>query len=56
VAGGFDGNLTLRGEGGAAGALTSMRTRDGRGWRTSAISINDTTASKITAYVYCRGS
>lgn len=56
VAGGFDGNLTLRGEGGAAGALTSMRTRDGRGWRTSAISINDTTSSKITAYVYCRGS
>ena len=54
VAGGFDGNLTLRGEGGAAGALTSMRTRDGRGWRTSAVSVNDSTSSKITAYVYCR--
>lgn len=54
VAGGFDGNLALRGEGAAAGALTSMRTRNGRGWRTSAISINDSTSSKITAYVYCR--
>jgi hypothetical protein len=51
VAGGFDGNL---GEQGAAAALTSMRTRDERGWRTSAISINRTTSS-ITAYVYCRG-
>ncbi len=54
VAGGFDGNLTLAGAGGAAAALTSMRTRDGRGWRTSAISVNETASSKITAYVYCR--
>jgi hypothetical protein len=54
VAGGFDGNLALRGEQGAAAALTSMRTRDGRGWRTSAISITDRASSKITAYVYCR--
>ncbi len=55
VAGGFDGNLTLGGEPGAAGALTSMRTRDGRGWRTSALSLSDKASSKITAYVYCRG-
>lgn len=53
LSGGFDGNLTFRNEGSAAGAVTSMRTRDGRGWRTAALSISDRTASKVTAYVYC---
>lgn len=54
VSGGFDGNLTLRGnEGNAAGAVTSMRSRDGRGWRTAAISVSERTASKMTAFVYC---
>ncbi len=54
VSGGFDGNLTLRGnEGNAAGAVTSMRSRDGRGWRTAAISVSEQSASKMTAFVYC---
>lgn len=43
VSGGFDGNVSL-GDERAGGALTSMRTRDGRGWRTSAISLSDAAA------------
>lgn len=53
VSGGFDGQLTLGGAPRAAGALTSMRTRDGRGWRTSAVSLSDNASSRITAFVYC---
>lgn len=53
VAGGFDGNISLAGEGRATAAVTSMRTRDRKGWRTSAISLPDATSSTITAYVYC---
>ena len=53
VSGGFDGNLKLGGEPWAAGAITSMRTRDGRGWRTSAVSLAENIPSRITAYVYC---
>lgn len=53
VSGGFDGHLRLGDKPRAAGALTSMRTRDGRGWRTSAVSLSDTASSTITAFVYC---
>ena len=53
--GGFDGHVTLDPQPSATVAVTSRRVYSGHAWRTTALSIFDSSSGTATAYAYCRG-
>lgn len=52
--GGFDGQVELAPSPSGTAAVTSRRASRGRAWRTSALSVFDSSPATATAYAYCR--